>query len=96
MFVVSILLSIVIFFLSTKSTHAIIVIVPVVLIPIVSIVVWIIGAITAPVVALSAMYFKMKKKSPFLGVLVGVVILFVLAIIIAIVLKLINSQRPIY
>lgn len=96
MFIVSILLSIVIFFLSTKSTHAIIVIVPVVLVPIVSIVVWIIGAITAPVVALSTLYFKAKKRSPIIGFLIGTVILIMLGIVITIMFKLLNPERPIY
>ena len=57
-FVMSILLSIILLVLSIKDAKAIIVVVPIVLIPIVNIVVWIIGALTTPIIALSALFFK--------------------------------------
>jgi hypothetical protein len=84
------------FILSTKNANAIIAIIPVVLVPIVSIVVWIIGALTTPVLALTAIYFKLKKKSIYYGVLAGIVILILSAVLIIIILKLANPERPLY
>ena len=60
-FVMSILLSIILLVLSIKDAKAIIVVVPIVLIPIVNIVVWIIGALTTPIIALSALFLKLKE-----------------------------------
>jgi hypothetical protein len=92
----AIFVSFILFFISTKEAHAIIVIIPAILIPIVSIVVWIITAVTTPVLALSIIYFKIKKKSPFLGILFGVGLLLLLGAIITVILKLLNPERPIY
>jgi hypothetical protein len=58
-------------------------------------VVWIIGALATPVVALSALYFKMKSRSLFLGIIIGIIILLLLGVIITVVLKLIDPGRPI-
>ncbi len=95
-FAASILLFLVIFALSVNDAKAIVVLIPVILIPIVNVVVWIIGAIATPVVGLTTLYFKIKKKSPVIGILIGVVLLLLLGIIITIVFKIINPQRPIY
>lgn len=93
---VSILLSIFMLVASTKHASAIIVLVPVVLIPIVNIVVWIIGALATPVIALSTIYFKIKKKPPFVGVLIGIGLLLLVGIIVTVIFKWVNPQRPIY
>ena len=69
-----------------------VVIVPAVLIPIVHIVVWIVGALITPVVALSALYFKMRKKSLLLGIIFGLGIVLIFGIIIILIFKLINPQ----
>lgn len=92
----SILLSIILLVLSIKDAKAIIVVVPIVLIPIVNIVVWIIGALTTPIIALSALFFKIKKKSPVVGVFVGIGLVLLLGILIAIFFKLVNPDRPLY
>jgi hypothetical protein len=96
LFLIAILFSVTFLFISTRDANAIIAIVPVILIPVVSIVVWIIGAITAPVITLSAIYFKMKKRSTVLGIFVGIGILLLLGIVITLIFKLVNPQRPIY
>lgn len=72
------LIFLVIFAISAKPAQAIIVLVPIALIPVVKIVVLIITALTTPVVGLSALYFKLKKKSVWLGILMGIVILLIL------------------
>jgi hypothetical protein len=95
-FLKSFLLSLLFLIFSTKNANAIIVIVPVVLVPIVSIVVWIIGALATPVIALSTFYFKTKKKSPFLGMLFGLGLLLLLGVLITIVFKIINPDRQIF
>ncbi|QQG41959.1 MAG: hypothetical protein HYV90_01445 [Candidatus Woesebacteria bacterium] len=95
-FAASLLLFLVIFTLSVTDAKAIVVLIPVVLIPIVNVVVWVIGAIATPVVGLTALYFKIKKKSPVIGILLGVVLLLLLGLIITIVFKIINPERPIY
>lgn len=94
--IASVLLFLIIFALSTKEAKAIIVIIPVILIPIVKMVVLIIGALTAPVVGLSVFYSKLKKKPVVFGILVGVFILLFLGLVITIGFKLINPARPLY
>jgi len=96
MFISVIIFASILFLLSTEESKAIIVVIPVVLIPIVSIVVWIIGALATPVIGLSAFYFKIKNKSPFLGIIIGIGLLILLGIVITLIFKLVNPQRPIY
>lgn len=96
LFLAAILLSVTFLFLSTNYAHAIIVIIPTILIPIVSIIVWVITAITAPVIGLSALYFKLRKKSVIRGMLFGIFLVLLTAVILFIVLKLIDPNRPIY
>ena len=90
---VAILLSI-LFLLSAQPAHAIVAIVPTVLIPIVNIVVLIIGALTAPIVGLTTLYFKIKERSLLKGVIIGLAILLILTIVMILVFKIINPQRP--
>jgi hypothetical protein len=96
MIILSVFLSLIIFFSFTHTAKAIIVIVPVILIPIVHFLVWIIGALTTPVLALSTLYFKIKKKSPIKGFLFGLGILILLSLLIVLIFKLINPARPIF
>ena len=92
----SVLIATSLLFVFTKEAHAIIVVVPAILIPIVSIVVWIIGALATPVVALSALFFRIKKKSLFLGILFGLGLLLIIGVIITLIFKLVDPQMPIY
>lgn len=82
--------------LFAQPAHAIIVIVPTVLIPVVNIVVIIIGVLTAPIVGLTTLYFKMKSKSLVRGVVFGVIIIVVISLLAVFLLKIINPERPIY
>lgn len=82
--------------LSVSNAYAIIVIIPAVLIPIVNIVVWIIGAISAPIIAMSAFYFKLKNKSVLKGVVIGIALLLIISLLIILIFKLVDPQRPIY
>lgn len=91
----SVLLSTAMLLISARSVYAIITVIPVILIPIVNILVWIIGALATPVVGLSVLFFKLKKKPWLHGLITGVVILIVIALIIALLLKYINPDRPI-
>ncbi|KKQ92119.1 MAG: hypothetical protein UT58_C0005G0007 [Microgenomates group bacterium GW2011_GWC1_39_7b] len=92
----SFLILLLLFIFSTREAKAIIVVVPTIIIPIVHIAAWIIGAVATPVLGLSALYFKIKKKSPAVGILFGMGLLVLLGIIITIVFKIISPQRPIY
>lgn len=96
LFLSTIILSLIFFTISVRPAHAIIVIIPTVLIPIVNIVVWIVGVITAPVVGLSALYFSFKKKSTVKGVLFGILLVLLITLTVAVVIKIMNPNRPIY
>jgi hypothetical protein len=87
---------ILLFVLYTKPVYAIIVIIPAALVPIVSIVVWVITAISAPIVGLSVLYSKTKKKSIWKAIFVSLVAIFIIAIMLGLILKVINPQRPVY
>ena len=89
------ILSSIFLLLSAQPAHAIIVIVPTVLIPIVNIVVLIVGAISTPVIGLIALYFKIKKKPLLKGVLFGLFVLLLITVIMIFVFKVVNPQRPI-
>ena len=93
---VSILLSFALLILFTNEAKAIVVLVPVVLIPIVKILAVIIGAFAVPVVSLSTFFYKIKKKSPIAGMLIGIVLLILLGIIVILILKTVNPQRQLY
>lgn len=95
-FIISVLLSIIFFLASRSEPKAIIVIVPVILIPIVKIVALIIGAFAIPVVSLSTWYLKLKKKPIYFGILIGLIILIILGITITFGFKLVNPQRPLF
>ena len=96
MFATVVILSSIFLLLSVQPAHAIIVIVPTVLIPIVNIVVLIIGVLTAPIVGLTTLYFKMKSKSLVRGIVLGVIIVLVISLLAVFLLKIINPERPIY
>lgn len=95
-FASAVVLSVVIFALSTSSVNAIIVIIPTVLVPIVHVVVWVIGALAAPVVSLTALYFKMKNKSLLGGILFGIFLLMIIGLLAVIMFKMLDPNRPIY
>ena len=89
--------SIFLFFSVVSEANAIVVVVPVILIPIVKIVALIIGLLATPIVSLTAIFLRIKKnKSIFYGVIVGILILLALSVIITFGLKFINPDRPIY
>lgn len=92
----SIVVALLLLFLFTKSVNAIVIIIPTVLVSIVSIIVWIITAISLPVVILSTLFFKIKNKSTLKGFLVGLLIVVLIALSLIIFLKVSNPARPFY
>lgn len=91
-----VLLTTILFFASTRNAHAIIVIVPTILVSIVNIVVIIIGVLATPVVGLSVFYSSLKKNSLKRGFYIGILILIIISIVIALTIKIVNPSRPIY
>lgn len=95
-FLKSIFLLLLLLLIFTNDANAIIVIVPVILIPIVKIAALIVGALATPVISLSVWYLKMKNKPIYFGIIVGISILAILGILISLGIKITNPSRPLY
>lgn len=83
-------------FIFASNAYAIVVIVPAILIPIVNLVVWIVGAVSVPVAGVLFAYSKVKKVSHKKILSTLFIVLFLVALITFILLRIVNPDRPIY
>lgn len=83
-------------FIFTNNIHAIVVIVPAILIPIVNLIVWIISVISVPIAGLLFAYSRVKKVSYKKILLILFAILFLVSLVAFVILRMANPDRPIY
>ncbi len=94
--ILTVLISVYLFFIFVNETKAIIILPAVILVPIVKIVAIIISGFSLPVIGLSAYFHKISNKPVLRGIFVGMLILIFMGLLITIALKIINPSRPLF